>query len=682
MLAGILCQKENRMSGLDNSVRNGTSGSSNLKVLLQNVNTSSASARLGWIGFIVFSAILFVMLSAVEDHHLLLNTPITIPLINLAVPLNTFFLIMPGIYIFAHFSILLQNVLLAQKVEIFDTNAANLEELNNVAVHPIRFQLNSYFMTQVIAGPTRHKTIGRYLDDISWISLTVLPQLVLIYFLLTFLPYHDVFSTWVHRFYILLDILVILTISTYFTAPLLSFSGALWDTVKYYPFRTLFSSLLVLLGLFFSFAIATIPGELVERKLLAFNVLSPSFIVNNSEDSFFLTSLIFGNKNSETEEQRIGLFSRNLHITDRNINELQKAQNGETRINLRARDLRYATFNRSNILKADFTGAKLQGASFINASLKEGRFFGSTLDGTVFIETNLNGGDFREAKIFGTNFTRAKLFNANFEKASVIGSNFSSAKMAGVNFNDTKLHGSHFYKADLRTATFINSWLTGVSLSDANLLAVDMQKGTIWKTVPSSNNTFLDLGNRTLSPPTKQEKAWIRLGLKQILDQSLRTKIIAVLSPIFKKDSARNWSRSLDYKRWQALINQNSQTQGTGFRNRISIRLANISCSETAQESYLTTSIVKRITATYLQRLIYNGNAELYLKKVLSQECPAFDRIPAQDKQKIFDLVLQGRSMNVLFPQKPAARPAQQSAITPAPAITQDNKETAASTTP
>ncbi len=655
------------MSGIDNNAHNNASGSSDLKTLLRNVNNSSASARLGWIAFIVLSAVLFVILASIKDYQLLLNTPITIPLVNLAVPLKTFFLVMPGIYIFAHFSILLQNVLLAQKVEIFDTNASNLEELNHVAVHPIRFQLNSYFMTQVIAGPTRHKTIGRYLDDISWISLTVLPQLVLIYFLLTFLPYHDIFSTWVHRFYILLDILVILTISTYFTAPLLSFSGALWDTVKYYPLRTLFSSILVGLGLFFSFAIATIPGEIVERRLLPFNVLAPSFIINSKEDSFFLTSLLFGDKNAEIEEQRTGLFKRNLYLTDRNINELQKAQTGESRINLRARDLRYATFNRSNIIAADFSSAQLQGASFIATSLKNGIFHKTIADGTLFVNSNLNGVNFTTAKLFGTNFTESSLINANFTKASIIASNFSNAKLAGANFRDAKLHGSHFYKADLRTASFFNSWLTGVSLSDANLLAADLRKGTLWETVPSSKNTLLDIRDRKIVPPSKQEKAWIRLGVQQIIDKSLRTKIIAILSPIFNRQSANGWPKSLDYNRWRAIISQSRQAQGSNFSNKLSTLLANLSCYETAPKAYLTTSIIERITATDLHKATYNGNAEHYLKIVMAQNCPAFTRVAPHVKQKIFDLVLHGQSIDILRPKrtiKPAITAA--SPITPA----------------
>ncbi len=664
------------MSNSDTALKNVTSASSDLKTLLSNVNDNSSSTRLGWIAFITLSAILFVILSAVKDHHLLLKAPVVIPLINLSVPLKTFFLVMPGIYIFAHFSILLQNVLLAQKVEIFDTNVSNLEELNKVTVHPIRFQLNSYFMTQVIAGPTRHKAIGRYLDDISWISLTVLPQLLLIYFLITFLPFHDIFSTWIHRFYILLDIFVILTISTYFTAPLLSFSGALWDTVKYYPFRTIFSTILVGVGLFFTFAIATIPGELVERKLLPFNILAPSFIINSSEDSFFLTSLIFGDKNGEDEKSRVGLFRRNLFLTDRNFNELKMAQNGESRVNLRARDLRYATFNRSNIVGGDFTHAKLQGATFINASLKDSNFNHATLDGARFIDTNLNGSTFTETKAFGTNFTRASLNNAFFKKSGIIASNFSNAHLAGVNFNDAKLHGSHFYKADLRASTFINSWLIGVSFSDANLQAADLSKGPIWESVPPSQNQLIDLKNRKLLPPSKNERRWIIMGLNQIHDKSLRTKIMAILSPVMNTKSASLWRKSLDYQQWKTLIQQKSTTNNPLFQKKISKLLANISCSETASESYLTTSIIRRITATYLQQPTYNGDAENYLRQTLTQHCPAFHRVSTSERQKLYDSVLQGRSLEELRPTtkiKPSVPVVQAAPPPPSTTVSQNN---------
>ena len=72
----------------------------------------------------------------------------------------------------------------------------HMREAADENIHPLRFELNSYFFTQLIAGPPRSPVFTLMLEIIMWMTLVAVPVLVLVYFQVSFLPFHDEFVTW------------------------------------------------------------------------------------------------------------------------------------------------------------------------------------------------------------------------------------------------------------------------------------------------------------------------------------------------------------------------------------------------------------------------------------------------------------------------------------------------------
>ena len=68
-------------------------------------------------------------------------------------------------------------------------------EATRKPTHPLRLELHSYFFTQALAGPRRGWLLAGFLHAMVWISLVVLPFLIMLFTQVVFLPYHDYFIT-------------------------------------------------------------------------------------------------------------------------------------------------------------------------------------------------------------------------------------------------------------------------------------------------------------------------------------------------------------------------------------------------------------------------------------------------------------------------------------------------------
>jgi hypothetical protein len=76
----------------------------------------------------------------------------------------------------------------------------------------MRLEVSSYFFTQNEAGPARGPVLKILLEAMSFLTLNLLPLLLLIYFQVTFLPVHNAAATWLHRAYVALDIIILVSI--------------------------------------------------------------------------------------------------------------------------------------------------------------------------------------------------------------------------------------------------------------------------------------------------------------------------------------------------------------------------------------------------------------------------------------------------------------------------------------
>jgi hypothetical protein len=381
--------------------------------LLENVNAASGSARNGWVVFIAVLAYLFVTLAGITHTDLLLNTPVTLPILQTEIGLRGFFIFAPAVVLFLHIALLLQHVALSRKVREFHERVARQEGHAFLRTHRLRLQLHSYFYVQAIAGPSRSRLFSAFLHLMLSVTLWLLPLALLIYFQIVFLPYHDLEVTTAQRAYVLVDFLIFAMFWIFLHFPASRYIAGLGQSIISYPLSFLAMIVVWVLAMFFSFAVATIPGEGVDRVMTSverFRTPLPfGTPVGDAERFAFLpTAYLFAGPVSPVSGRQESWFSRNLVVTDTDLVRLVDAPRTGVSLRLRGRDLRYATFDRSNLSRADVTGSNLAGASLRGVQLENARLVAANLTGADLTEAelqsaNLNGADLRGATLRGAN---------------------------------------------------------------------------------------------------------------------------------------------------------------------------------------------------------------------------------------------------------------------------------------
>ena len=164
-----------------------------------------------WVTFVSLQAYLAIATGSITHRQLFLEAPIKLPLIDVELPLVTFFVLAPALFLVFHYYLLIQLRLLADKVARLNQvlAAARPPEASADAVErDLRLQLPNDIIVQYLAGPrdSRERGLRRALGLVAWATLVAAPLLVLTTMQLKFLPYQDVVVTWVHRAAVLFDV--------------------------------------------------------------------------------------------------------------------------------------------------------------------------------------------------------------------------------------------------------------------------------------------------------------------------------------------------------------------------------------------------------------------------------------------------------------------------------------------
>lgn len=424
--------------------------------LATDVNVTSASARTGWIFFMAIHAYFFIALAGLEHSDLLLDAPVPLPLLQVEVQVRAFFMFGPFIFVLFHLGILLQHVMLSRQLRELHTSVTHFEGANFFRTHRVRFHLHSYFFTQLIAGPKRSRFFAFFLSLLTWLSFGILPILLLLDFQSTFLPYHDLQVTWAHRVFLVLDLLLMVIFSVFMRHPGLGFVTGFGRTILERPLSFLMTLVLVFGALLFSFCIATVPDERMDKVMTS---IWPENIDGQLEDgtprqAFWPTARLFEAGVDVLSGRSVGWFGRNLIVVDQDIVKDGEADPGSSSINLRKRDLRYGIFDRSDLRQADMTGAILTGASLKETVLYELKaeqaiLRGADLAGVRFVPQD-GGGRVHNPVIF----RGADLRGANLEKAILLSVDLRDALLAGTKLTGAQMDGTLRAYAEQQGARF------------------------------------------------------------------------------------------------------------------------------------------------------------------------------------------------------------------------------------
>jgi uncharacterized protein YjbI with pentapeptide repeats len=649
--------------------------------LIEAVNDTSEIAHTGWLIFLGVVAYFCIAAAGVSHKDLLLNSAVQLPFMQVSIDLTRFFLFAPVVLLFMHFGLLVQHVMLARKVMEFDA-AVRAMEPSARRTHPIRHELNSYFFTQALAGPERSALFGGFLHGMFWLSIIGVPVMVILFIQIVYLPYHDVTTTWSHRLALVLDTVLLALMGVFLGSRSTSFFGAFSRMLSNQPLNFMFTALLYVCVLFFSFFIATVPDEGLDKVMQSL----PGSVVKTASAAdgdiqkrrvFAVTDYFFEGLGHTS------LFRRNISVTDETIVDRDARTGALGTVSLRDRDLRFAELDRSNLQNVDFTGADLTGARMVGASLTGAKLSCLDID-TVLTEpklrstscailtsadltrADLTGADLRLAYLDGATLENAILARTDLRYANMIGSNFSGADMrgalmgggvdltganflganlSGADLKGAKIQAADFYGADLQAARLVFAQaqganfqgaklqgaslgaakLQGADLSDADVSAADFGNATVWVSKPPSTGLssladYSAINIKALEAKDLTVLKDLRKGLKQ---PKVAEKIGKLIERIGTTTSGAEWNAGDEATGWAGLKQASLTSDAAARTEKTATYLARLACESAHSDGTVAAGVIRRAVDQPTR-----ASPGVLMKRLKGQECPAFKHLP------------------------------------------------------
>ena len=531
------------------------------KELLDEANGASDPASSAWLAFLALLTYVVVTLASVSHKNLLLNSPVRLPIINADIPLVGFFQYAPALLLLVYLSLLVQHVILARKYRKF-TDAIASHEMETGTEHPARERVHSYVFSQILAGPRPNRITKFMMQLIVYVTFAILPIATLLYFQIKFLPYHEVSITYWHRIAVILGFAMLILLT-----PLMQNTGQArrWD-IKVGPQAEAWEAsgtqvLLVLLLLplvaGFSWLIATVPNEWIDRRL---GFVAPASVrVGAEEEAKLLNPLVrrivydrLPKDNDKGWWRRWLLSYRVLIVEDTDLGADEDAK-----IVLRERNFRFALLSRSDLHRADLTWADLRAAQMWKTHAK-GKLKDAQLQGAFLQEAQLQGAQLSSAQLQGADLSNAQLQGADLSYANLQGADLRGAELQGADLSYANLQG-----ADLKGAQ-----LQGAKLEAAQLQGADLTSAEIWlvnfpRDLANQSPAPLGLADLKMSPLTPDAQAQLKADLNAgITDSTVLPVVMSRLDEILRNEPP-NWE---DGNSWEDYRRQGEGTVGRGAR--------------------------------------------------------------------------------------------------------------------
>jgi uncharacterized protein YjbI with pentapeptide repeats len=384
------------------------------------LDSATNIARGLWFTFLSLTLYLVITVGTVSHRDLFLETPLKLPVLNVDVPLVTFFGVAPLLFLIIHAYLLLNLKLMGDNARHY-FDEVEKTGLGADARHRLYLQLSNFMILQMLIVRRQERWGGMGLATHLAVVLTVvvIPLMLLILIQVQFLPYHSKPITFLHRAAVLTD--MVLTI-------------VFWSKIagkdiarRNNNLRHGTWSLMVLTIMPFSACVATFPGEFAREN-------APAKLSGAAE-------YLFHSRVQEVKGQRELWLSDTLVLTDADFvnGDEDKAPAGVT-VSLRGRDLAGAYLARTDLRGADFTGADLSGANFRDAKL-HGALFGCPVGQLLRKErsyghcTNLNESNLDGAVMRGAHMRQVRLRNANLTRTILDNTNLEGAQAQGAIFS-------------------------------------------------------------------------------------------------------------------------------------------------------------------------------------------------------------------------------------------------------
>jgi uncharacterized protein YjbI with pentapeptide repeats len=676
--------------------------------LLEAVNSSSDTAHTGWLIFLAIMTYLVIAVAGVTHETMLLDTPLQLPILQVNIPLKQFFQFAPIVLVLFHLGIVAQLVLLARETLEFD-HAIRMLESSERRNHPLRLELHNFFFVQGVAGPQRSAVMSMFLHIMSWLTIVILPVILLLYMQLSFLPYHDVATTWINRIALTVDVAMLLLIGVFLLRVETSFFQAFWRSTATHPVTAFVTSAVLAAVVYLSFFAATVPGESLDRISRDMHAWSKGVDAGHVQQSGFMLPFL----SPRADGTLFGVFRRNLVVTDSDLVSGRR-RSGDKTLNLRGRDMRFAKLDRADLSGADLTGAQLDGASLVGANLQNAwlncaelelllmrddrdgakcpsargadfsradmsgaHMAGVDLRGAKLEEANLSDAELANAMLSGASFSSAHLEKAdltggvqaqgtNFLNASMQGADLtgaqlqfadlSSAALQGAVLNFALLQSAVLRDADLEAASLQHVKLQGTDMGGMKMTGADLRGATIWMTSPPEWDTtgLADLSELAIRPLDETEQASLKAAVESVPDTAARARSREAMVPI--AGSAKTWVGTADQLRWQSWSGASPPPPAASYKSDLTTYLTKLMCSARWSDGSIATGVARRAVAPP-----FRGDVTAVYDGLRTETCAASKTLPAKLMR---DLTVAAEQARPLAP--PASTSATSSTTTPA----------------
>ncbi len=507
-----------------------------IEKLQRAIEAASAEARGAFFYYAGFGLYFTLTVAGTTHEDLLRGSTVTMPGLGIGMPIEGFFLFVPMLFVVFHVYALLQLVVLARRIGL-------LKRLLATAPGPVaagqEVLLSPFAVSQRLFGEPPGLVPRTVLRVSIWFTLVLIPLAVLIATQVRFLPYHSETVTWAHRLYIAIDILLLLLLWPTIVDPrgrsAIARLGALtsrrrglgararalaevgrrrllrtrrFGTARAEPGRDAIRILgagvragVVVLALFFTFVVATIPGESIERALLGdgqadgrsgcsslWRVGSWLRTVRlpDQREALCVTYGLF-----EAPETPLGL-RRNLVARDislvvaeptdeliRDLGAKQAWQRKGKGADLQGRDLRFADLSGSDLRRADLRGANLNG-SVLQQTKLTASIAGDIPRSEIGACAHELVGDYCLTGLVGADLTAADLrylegWKADFREANLTAAALHEAALGQGRLDGALLVWAHLDGADLRGAVLTGAVLREAVAPEARLDGADLR---------------------------------------------------------------------------------------------------------------------------------------------------------------------------------------------------------------
>lgn len=444
------------------------------------VNEAAKSANGVWIAFMSLCVYLFIATYGVTPAMLFRDSTVRLPIFNADLPLKIYFLMAPALILAVHAYLIVLTKGLSEKIQAYEDV---LRQPRSMAIkiaagrRAVRARLDNSIISAAMSARYRDTLGGVSIANglIAGLTMTAVPVTLLLLTQLIFLPYQHEHVSWFHRIIILIDVGMCL----WFLWPLTAHAFVLLGRILALLFVGVAATTSVFLAVF--------PGEWICNKLEGHlpHTITDKLFEGSSDPIDYVTKggvLPFAN--------------RLILPDDPKLAEVPGAPSNGVSLSVRGRNFRNATFDRSNLVRVDFSaanleraslrGAKLEGAKFDCAGSQivtfqgpagsfdstynpEGNFVCTNLTGATLGYARLDRSSFEGAELRGARLNGTTVSNANFRRAKLLGAQLSSAVGRGTVFSDARLIAADFSYAQLLAADFTFASLQGAILSSSYL---------------------------------------------------------------------------------------------------------------------------------------------------------------------------------------------------------------------